>query len=216
VPSLLPPPACDAAPAVSVTVSGEGGGVVEGLEPADVDLPVNDIVDDEGTTLSIEAGRSIPFTVTFRGGGAPIDFVRGVMRLEAATIFAGEGSETGYLRLIDDDGLLFEGGRADRIDGNDDGGHTIDGRFDDGEARAACTGSDIVSTPHDIVMRTDDGDVVIDDRGTAVVVDGVSLVAVGVDARHFEVVESPDTSDGLGPGRHALAQLRAFAFRPRR
>ena len=156
---------------------------------------------------------------------ADVDDIVGDVTAEVGDVFAGEGSEYGYLRLTDERGVWFEGGRSGLIDDAPQGGTNIDGPFslgDDSGARCRSAGGTgdavVVHEVHSVDATIGDGGsaVVVGPEGTDGTWRGVDVRAVGLEASRSEFDEPAGTYDGLGPGKHTDVTVRAYLYRARR
>lgn len=195
-----------------VSASGETNGI---------DGPVTVVVSERNGRISLSItpdDSSIVHTTTFDLAGAAIDEIVGNVVASVGAVFAGEGSEYGYIRLTDERGIWFEGGRSPSIDGNPQGGAFIDAPFLLGdEAGEGCrlggpTGYDVAI--HEVLATLSNTEpVVLGSAGTDGTWLGVDVRAVGVRASRGVYNESPDTADGLGAGQHDLVEVIGYLYR---
>jgi hypothetical protein len=196
-----------------------------GGESSGIGGAVSVVVTQAGDRVSLDItpdDDSLVHTAEFTLADADVDDVVGDVTAEVGNVFAGEGSEYGYLRLTDERGVWFEGGRSGFIDDDAQGGTTIDGPFslgDDSGARcrsAGGTGDGVVV--HDVHAAIADrgSDVVVGPEGTDGTWRGVDVRAVGLEASRSEFEEPAGTADGFGPGKHTRVTVRAYLYRARR
>jgi hypothetical protein len=200
-----------------------GDSLVVGGETADLPGDVALVVHEEAGRVTLEltpTDDTQVHTASFALADAAVDDVVGAVSAEVGTVFAGEGSEYGYLRLTDERGVWFEGGVSGSIDDDAQGGTRIDGPFDLGSAigeRCKRGVDGHIVELHRVVAAVGDGgaDVIVGADG----VDGrwrdVPVRAVAVGAEQGEIVEPADTVDGLGPGPHDITRVRAYLYRVR-
>ena len=197
-----------------VTVGGEASGM---------NGPVEVVVHETGGRIGLEItpnDDSLVHSVEFALVAAAVDDIVGAVTAEVGVVFAGEGYEYGYLRLTDERGVWFEGGRSTSIDGDPQGGGAIGAPFALGAAtgercrRSGFSGGDVAL--HDVAAVLDDGDtVVVDDHGADGVWRGVDVRVVGVGANSGVYEEPEGTVDGLGPGPHDLTTIVGYLYRVR-
>ncbi len=220
---LLASGACDVLPVAElrpcaaaesqVSVNGETNGI---------DGTVTVVVSERDgvITLSITPDdAALVHTATFDLAGADLDELQGDVVAAAGAVFAGEGSEYGYLRLTDARGLWFEGGRSPSIDGVAHGGAAIDAPFllgdetGDGCRLGGASGYNVAL--HDVLATLNDASepVLLDASGTDGTWRGADVRAVGVRASRGVYEESPDTADGLGAGQHELVEVVGYLYR---
>jgi hypothetical protein len=165
------------------------------------------------------ADDSTVHTAAFDLAGADVDELVGEVTAEVGAVFAGEGSEYGYLRLTDERGVWFEGGRSPSIDGNAHGGAAIDGPFvlgdETGDACRASGGDGYDVAIHGVMATLSDASeaVLLDTEGTNGMWWSVDVRAVGVRATRGVYEEPAGTVDGLGPGAHDLVDVVGYLYR---
>jgi hypothetical protein len=215
-----PVAACTATPSL-LEVGGEAAGI-GGPVAVDVQQQGGRVV-----LAMTPAGGARAHSAEFTLAGAAVDELVGAVTAEVGVVFAGEGSEYGYLRLTDERGIWFEGGRSTVIDGDAQGGGAIAAPFVLGAATGAhCRrggsvfGYDV--TLHEVAVLLDDAastagtPVVVDEDGVDGVWRGVDVRVVGVSADHGVDEEPPGTVDGLGPGSHEKTTIVGYLYRVRR
>ncbi len=202
---------CAATPDL-LAVNGESG----------IDGPVSVLIDESDGVVTLEVtpgSGSSTASPRFTLVGAELDDLVGAVTAEAGDVFAGEGSEFGYLRLVDERGVWFEGGRSGFIDSSPQGGTRIDAPFaagaETGERCRRPDGTDVKL--HEIVAQLSDASeaVVLDDNGSDGTWRGVDIRAVGVEASFRVYDEPPNTADGMGAGRHEITNVFAYLYRRR-
>ena len=214
---VLRPGFVDLEPCTSIDATLEVGGEASGIDGV---VAIVTSESDDRVSLSITpADDSLVHTATFGLAGAEIDALVGEVTAEVGVVFAGEGHEYGYLRLMDERGVWFEGGRSPSIDGEVQGGGAIDGPFALGEP----TGNECRSggddgygvAVHNVLGTLSDGSepVLLDSEGTSGSWRGVDVRAVGVRAHRGVYEESSDTADGFGPGQHDLVEVVGYVYR---
>lgn len=194
--------------------------VVVGGETSGINGPVTVVADEsEGrVSLSISTQTDDLHSASFELAGSALDELSGQVTADVGVVFAGEGSEYGYMRLIDERGVWFEGGRSGSIDGIAQGGATIDAPFVIGDetdegCRVGGSSYDLAIFDLRATIGANSEAVLVGSEGTNGVWNGVAVRAVGVRADRAHYSEPPDTSDGLGPGTHDLFNLVGYLYR---
>jgi hypothetical protein len=194
-----------------------------GGEASGIDGTVNVVATTFNGRVSLTITPSddtIKHTASFDLAGADLDELVGSVTAEVGQVFAGEGSEYGYLRLTDERGVWFEGGRSPTIDGTDNGGHAIDAPFSLGPVAAGggCRlgGDDGYDVEfRDVLASLDDTSeaVPVSGEGTNGTWRGVDVRVVGIRATRGTFTEPDGTADGLGPGDHELVEVTGYLYR---
>lgn len=227
--------ACAPGPTAGGDGEGEGNGdrldacaatqqlFTVGGEASGMNGPVAVVVDEAGGRIALQVmpvDDSLVRSVEFALVGAAVDDIVGAVTAAVGVVFAGEGSEYGYLRLTDERGVWFEGGRSTSIDGNAQGGGAIGAPFVLGAAtgehcrRSGSSGYNVAL--HDVAAQLDDGEaIVVDDHGVDGVWRGVDVRVVGVGADSGVYAEPEGTVDGLGPGPHEITTIVGYLYRVR-
>jgi hypothetical protein len=184
--------------------------------------PVEVVVQGNDGVVSLEitpAGTRPAQPVRFPLAGAPLDALVGAVTAEVGAVFAGEGSEYGYVRLTDAHGVWIEGGRSTIIDDNAQGGGSIGAPFvlgaDTGERcrRSGANGYD--TNLHEVGVQVDGASEpqIVDAQGIDGIWRGVNVRALGVGADLGSFVEAPNTADGLGAGPHEITTVVGYLYR---
>jgi hypothetical protein len=202
--------------------SWPGSGLNVGGEASSIDGPVTVVAtatDDRISLIITPAADSLTHIAEFDLVGAEIDDLFGEVIAQVGVVFAGEGWEYGYIRLTDERGVYFEGGRSPSIDGDAQGGAAIAGPFmlgsDTGE-KCRLGGDDGYDVAlHGVLASMGDSSepVLVDAEGTDAVWRGVDVRVVGLRAHRGVYEEPSSTADGLGPGRHDLSEVTGYLYR---
>jgi len=180
-----------------------------------IDVEVSQEADDVTISFS-PVGSRIQHSAEFQLAAAQLDTLAGDVQAEVGSVFAGEGSEYGYIRIIDELGVWFEGGRSSSIDGSSEGGFAIDGPFAlgiaVGEPCQISEGRD--ATPHSVVAVLDnERRTRVDEIGIDGVWHDVNVRVVGLSASKGTFDVTGYVADGYPAGRHQQTEIVGYLYR---
>jgi hypothetical protein len=170
--------------------------------------------------ITIDAGDVGVLTFTVENAG-DIDTPVGDIVARFGRVSIGEGSATNYVRLVDDEGLWFEGGLSRTTNGtNPEGGALLTSPFSLGAVVKTCAADsdtddfDDGGTVHDVRVALDDG--AIEVPTGAFIAGQIDRVDVRVFAgRAFTTtftIEAP-IADGFDVGTYSTTEVVAHAYR---
>jgi hypothetical protein len=175
---------------------------------------------DDGVTVTREDAGMVTLIARERGIAVRADFptdvdiddVVGDVQLAVGTNILGEGTESNYLTIVDERGLLFSGGRHPTFDDAAGGGYDADSPFIFGEATGArCDESEL----HAVRIAFDDAAVNVDNTPVAGTLRGVSVHAQAMGAWQRSFFATEYVADGYDIGPHTEGNMVAWAWRTR-
>lgn len=167
--------------------------------------------ENDGMVTLTAKQRSIAVQATFPTD-VEIDDVIGEVQLTVGTTVIGEGTESNYLTVVDERGVLFTGGRHPTFDSVEGGGYDADSPFSLGEATGThCEASELYS----VRIAFDDGPVDVDNTPLAGTLRGMPVHAQATTASKRSFFATEAVLDGYGPGAHTQSNLTAWAWRTR-
>lgn len=167
--------------------------------------------DDNGMVTLTARERSIAVQATFPTD-VELDDVIGEVELTVGTTVIGEGTESNYLTVVDERGVLFTGGRHPTFDRLEGGGYDADSPFSLGEATGThCEGYEL----YGVRMAFDDGAVDVDNTPLAGTLRGMPVHAQATSASKLSFFATEEAIDGYGVGPHTQSNLTAWAWRTR-
>jgi hypothetical protein len=154
--------------------------------------------------------------VEFETLGTEMDELVGDVGAEFGGSIVGEGVEVIYLRVIDERGVWFEGGRSPTFDDSKGGGADLQAPFSIGDSTGErCRVGEQARDVFGVHVAFDDGVVDARPEGVSGVLAGLSMRAFGMRAEKGSFVATQDAIDGYAAGPHAFSDIVSYVFRTR-
>lgn len=177
--------------------------IFPGNGPADVERAVsNSRISLDVTTEGTDVVHHVEFV-----------FV-GEVSAEFGLVVMGEGDEVIYLRLVDEIGLVFEGGRSPIFDDDVGGGADIASPFAPGSPTGARCNNGLADVDLlDVQVALDGQTVTAPPEGVAGRLGAVDVLAAGIRAESGSFVATQDAIDGYTAGFHTVGDVVGYLYR---
>jgi hypothetical protein len=142
------------------------------------------------------------------------DAFSGSISAEFGVVISGEGDEVIYIRLSDDRGLAFEGGRSPVFDNDVGGGADIGTPFAPGSPTGTRCSNGLADVDLlDVRVAFDDQAVTAPAEGIAGRLGGVDVLAAGIRAESGSFLATQDAIDGYAAGFHTVGDVVGYLYR---